>query len=111
MARIEGIVEGEIACRRMLSLLRQVVKIEERPRLYSTTKSQIEGKFNLCLPFHIFIWICHQFRQNRCGWEAFFGVEELVLSICLCISVFACYLLLQISICGVNGSATDDEID
>ena len=46
---IVGLVEGTIACRRMPSFLNQVLKSEERLRLYSTIQAQVEGELILHL--------------------------------------------------------------
>lgn len=41
---IAGLVEGTVACRRMPAFINQVLKSEERLRLYSTIQAQVEGK-------------------------------------------------------------------
>lgn len=46
---IAGLVEGTVACRRMPDFIQQVLKGEERLRLYSTIQAQVEGELILQL--------------------------------------------------------------
>ena len=48
-AIITGLVEGTVACRRMPDFIQQVLKSEERLRLYSTIQAQVEGELTFQL--------------------------------------------------------------